>query len=606
VKLQIKTAPEKAGIYIFLDENKNTLYVGKSVNIKKRLHSYLLSGNRNGKSSLLMKLATNLDFIVTETETEALILENNYIKTHRPQFNIQLKDDKNYPYIRITTSEEFPRIRLVRKRTKKEDTYFGPYTDVKAVRSFIKQIITIFPIASCKRKVIAQKRKRPCLLYQLNRCLAPCSFKIDEKEYQKNVIQVIKLIQGRSRTLLGELKQEMEVASKKLNFEKAAECRDKLDAIKKITQKQRIESKNIDAEYDILGIKTTDNLGVIQILKMREGRISGQEHFSISIPINSEIEDSLRAFILQYYSKVNLIPKKIIIEKTFKDTEIVNKWLNEIIQNSNQEMKTKLTQPESQEHRKLIEIANENAQYYLESKKEIKEAKKVQLIRVLKKLKKQLSLPTIPFRIEGYDVSTLQGSHTVSSRVVFSKGTPLKSAYRKFRIKTFEGENDVRALQETINRRFAGSLKDEPKPDLLLIDGGLPQINGVVKVLKMLKLEIPILGLAKKNEEIFSPKEKQPIVLEKNSEELKMLQRIRDEAHRFAKKYHITTRKKKMIQLSLENIEGLGEKRIKRLLNHFGSISKIRKAEIDDLIEVPGISTKIAKKIIQYYSRNLE
>ncbi|TET30293.1 MAG: excinuclease ABC subunit UvrC [Candidatus Heimdallarchaeota archaeon] len=601
--LRIKSFPDKPGIYSFKDDKGKVIYIGKAKSLKKRITSYFVEGALDKKTLSMKRLARDVEFIVTNTETDALILENSLIKLHKPKLNVRLKDDKTYPYLKITSSEKYPRVEIIRNREDNDDLYFGPYTDVKTLRIALKKALTIFPIARCKKPIIDGKVDRSCLFFQLDRCLAPCVDKIDQKNYLKAVKQFIKLFEGKQRELTKELREEMQEASKQLNYEKAALLRDKVLALEKLVQKQTIISKDVNAEYDLIGLYQTQKMSLAQILAMRQGRITEQKHFVMDLPYDLNEDEILTSFIKQYYSKTDFIPKRILTKIEIDDEITINSWLKEKRKLESNELV--LVRPKTSEQKAFIELAYSNAKTNYHTIIKVQKLREEKISEGLQELKDVLDLKEEPKRIEGYDVSTLLGTDTVGSCVVFENGLPRKKDYRKFIIKTVEGQDDYASMREMIKRRFTGSLaKKDPNPDLILIDGGPGQISSVLSVFIEINKNIPIIGLSKEFEEIHFTDDRNSIILDEKSEALKVLQRVRDEAHRFAVSFHRQRRTKKMIKSSLEEIPNLGEKRIKMLLGHFGSIENIKNASVDELEKVKGISQKLASEIFEYYSKN--
>lgn len=600
--LKVKASPDKPGVYLFKNINDEVIYVGKAKSLKKRINSYFLKGAIDKKSNAIRDLANDFEIIVTESETGALILENNLIKLHKPMLNIQLTDDKTYPFLMITTSEEYPRVEIVRKRENDDNRYFGPYADVKALKNALKNAITIFPVASCKKEIKIGKFDRSCLYFQLNRCAAPCIEKIEKKEYKKIVQQFIKLFEGKQSELLKEIRKEMEIAAENMNFEEAAILRDKINALDKIIQKQIVVSKDMNAEFDIISISFDENTASIQLLIMKQGRIIEQKNFLLNIPIIQDESEILSTFIKQYYSQTETIPKKILLENRIDDEETIKIWLDERFEKG----RDIIVYPKSEEEKELVNLAKKNAEVNLRSHLQLKTLKEKRVVKGLDELKSVLELKITPTRIEGYDISTLQGTNTVASCVVFVDGIPKKSLYRKFIIKSLESQDDFRSMREVITRRFTGTLATkEEKPALIVIDGGPGQVSFANSVLQEHNIEIPLIGIAKEFEEIHFPDERTPLQLNERSEALRIIKQIRDEAHRFAITFHKQKRSKKMIESSLEKIPNVGKQRMELLLRHFGTINDIKNATIEELMQVKGISEKIAKEIIEFYSTKL-
>jgi len=604
--LKVKSFPDEPGVYLFKDEKKKIIYIGKAKSLKKRINSYFANNPEDRKVEKIKELALDVEFITTNSETEALILENNLIKIHQPMLNARLKDDKTYPFLKITTSEEIPRVKIVRKREEANDLYFGPYADVKTLRQALKEALTIFPIARCKKQIKLGNSDRSCLFYQLDRCLAPCVNKIDLDTYNKTVLQFIKLFEGKQQDLIREIRADMEKAASDLEFEKAVRLRDKLVVLEKIVQKQTIVSKDPSAEIDIIGLEKEEYLVLLQLLIMRQGRIVEQKHFLMELPYDLKDTELLTIFIQQYYSKTTFIPKRILTREKIKNEKTIDEWLRG---KKKLEHKTDgiLQQPKTDEGRDLMALAYTNAKSNMTMKIKMNGIKEQRIRKSLQELKDILGLQETPKRIEGYDISTLQGSNTVGSCVVFEMGVPKKIDYRKFIIKTVQEQDDFASMKEVIRRRFSGTLsKTEKKPDLILIDGGKGQVSSVLAELNEMKIDLPLIGLAKEFEEIHFPDRRKPIILDERSEALKLLQRIRDEAHRFAVTFHKQRRSKTMIKSSLEKIPGLGEKKITKLLEHFHNYENIRKATIDDLVKVSGINQLLAEKISKYYEQKTD
>ncbi|NHJ39196.1 MAG: excinuclease ABC subunit UvrC [Asgard group archaeon] len=604
LEIKSNSFPDKPGVYLFRDMGNKVIYVGKAKSLLKRIKSYFGKGS-DRKANAIQQNASNVEYITTSTETEALILENELIKIHKPILNARLKDDKTYPYLKITVSEEYPRVEVVRKKEENSrDLFFGPYTDTKSLRLALKKALTIFPIARCKKTVFDRKKDRTCLFFQLDRCAAPCTKKMEKEEYLKLTNQFIKLFEGKQQELLNELEEEMDIAAKKMEFEIAALIRDKVKILRKIIQKQTIISMDPTAEFDIIGLEKRENSSLLQLLIMRQGRIIEQKHFTINLPFILNDSEILTIFIKQYYSKTDYIPKKILTKIHIDDDIAIENWLKLKRKIDNNE--TILICATSLEEKSLVELAYKNARANFMTQTKMETLMEKRINKSLIELKAFLELNEIPKRIEGYDISTLYGSFTVGSCVVFENGLPKKSDYRKFNIKTVRGQDDYASLQEVIHRRFTGSLANTmEKPDLILIDGGLGQINSVYKELKKLDIEIPLIGLAKEFEEIYLPNINEPFLMNERSESLKLLQRIRDEAHRFAVSFHRQKRSKKMIISSIEKIPGIGKKRMNILMEHFENIKAIKEATVETLEQIPGISRKLAEEIVNYYKNQL-
>ncbi|MFW9923924.1 MAG: excinuclease ABC subunit UvrC [Candidatus Thorarchaeota archaeon] len=596
---KVKFLPEKPGVYLFRNKNKKIIYVGKAKILKNRVSSYFIKSSEDNKVLEIQKQATDIEIIVTSSETEALILESSLIKLYKPKLNIRLRDDKTYPYLHITTDEKYPRAIIVRTKEKEKGLYFGPYVDIKALKITLRQALTIFPLATCRKDIANEKFDRPCLFYQLKRCTAPCVEKVTEQEYKTNLTKFLKFFEGKYSELVQELENEMEKQSSILNFEKAALIRDKLKAIEKIMQKQAVYSNDQNTEYDVFGVIKDEKIAIVQFLAMREGRIINQKHFLIDLPFKTDESEILNSFLKIYYSSNDYIPAKILVSSILTEQEIIDIWLSE---KQGFGQKSLIITDFSEDEKNLLDLANENAKTKLDSIL-LAEKMKSQKIEIgLQDLKEKLKLIDVPEIIEGYDISTIQGSNTVASRVLFENGIPKKDSYRKFIINSIEKQDDYSSMKEVIKRRFTGSLaKVDPIPNLVLIDGGLGQVNVAKNELIKINLDIPIIGLAKEFEEIYFPFNNTPLKLGETSEGLKILQRVRDEAHRFAVSFHRKKRSKAMLQSSLEKIPGISEKRLAILLDYFGTFEKIKHASIEELSKVKGIDTKIAENIYTFY-----
>jgi len=528
IQIDTAKAPTAPGIYIFKDKDKNILYIGKAKSIKNRIKTYFQNTKTHTpKVKMMLKNASTLEYILTDTELEALILESNLIKKHHPRYNILLKDDKSYPFIRITLEEDYPRIFLTRKQRAKHSKYFGPYPETHEIKQTIKYLNNLFGIRTCRDKKFT--RTRPCLNYDIGQCTAPCTGRITKTEYQKNIQDLILYLTGKNTQLLKHLEHKMHTHSKKTEFEQAKQYRDRLEGIKKLTSAQKIISpKNEDT--DIIAAHTKNHTTLIQLLYIRAGSLTGKTGY-IYQNENEQEKTILNSFLKQYYTR-HEIPKTILISHEIEDKAIIQKWLTK---------QTKLIVPKKGEKHKLILLAQKNAKMNL-NEHQFRTEKNTQ---TLKTLKDNLNLKTHPRRIEAFDISNISGIHACASMIVFIDAEPKKSGYRRYKIKTIHQPDDYAMMQEVIERRY----KKHPLPDLILIDGGKGQLNAVLTTLKKLNLPNPqILGLAKEHEEIYLPRKSSPIILPKDSEALYLLQRVRDEAHRFAISYHKLLRSKSLIE----------------------------------------------------------
>ncbi|OWT32427.1 excinuclease ABC subunit C [Methanobrevibacter sp. 87.7] len=574
--------PLKPGVYIMKDVNDNVIYVGKSKSLRKRVKSYFKDKKDRPKTYVLMQHFNSLEYIVTTSEKEALILEANLIKKYMPKYNIRLKDDKKYPYVKIT-NEDFPRLILTRNISK-NGTYYGPFTDVKSVRSTVKFLKQLFKIRTCKNM------DGPCLNYQIDLCYAPCDGRISKEEYQEIIEKIDLFFQGRYNDILKNLKSEMKEASNNMEFEKAAVLRDQIKSIEEVMVKQFVDELDDGLDQDVIASSENENTTIIVVLSIRNGKIISKDDYLMDNTKNQDISEILYSFIQQYYGINRHIPKELIIEDKIKDKDLIIEWLSDLRGN-----KVKITNPQKGRKLRLIRMARGNADIIKKQKEKVNDS--------LIELQNYLKLKNVPHVIEGYDVSNISGTLQVGSKVSFFDGEPNKKQYRRFRLKT-PGPNDYGMMRELLTRRFESLVNEEDykKPDLVLIDGGKGQLHIAVEVLNELGLsDIPVIGLAKEFEEVFVPQSNQPIIIPHNKESLHILQRVRDEAHRFGVTYHRKLRSKKLTESELDNIQGIGKKRKLNLFKEFGDIDSISKATVDELSDVEGMNKKVAENIYNYF-----
>lgn len=602
---RIDTFPEKPGVYIMKDKSGKVIYVGKAVSLKHRVRSYFKSGDSlPPKVSSMVSHIEDIEYIVTDSEVEALILECNLIKFYRPKYNILLKDDKHYPYIKITMNEPFPRIEVVRRVKKDGAKYFGPYVDAKAMREAIDVLRKIFPIRSCKKDLSrVPLKERPCLNYHIKLCAAPCQSFISEEEYGELVKNVVMFLEGKKEQLLGHLKAKMEEAASSLNFEAAAVYRDQIAALEKILEKQKISSTDL-VDQDIIAMARGFDTTCLTVFFVREGNIIEREPFILSNTEGAERKEILAAFIKQFYDGASFIPKEIIVEEEIDEREAIEAWLS-----AKKGSRVKIIVPKRGEKRDLIEMVAENAMAYLEQKETFEERQKIRNEKAMEDLKRYLDLEKLPRRIEAFDISNTQGTESVASMVVFENGMPKKEDYRRFKIKTVEGPNDFESMKEVIFRRFKRGLEGDEKfkdlPDLVVIDGGKGQLRYALEALKELNLNhIPAIGLAKEFEHVFVEGKSDPIILPRDSEALYLLQRVRDEAHRFAVTYHRKLRSARNLKSVLEEIPSIGKVRRKALLDAFGSLENIKRASVEELSKVPGMNKKSAIAVYEFFHKS--
>lgn len=599
---KIAEFPEKPGVYIMKDKRGRIIYIGKAVSLKNRVRSYFQSPkNLPVKVASMVPKIENIEYIVTDSEVEALILECNLIKFNRPKYNILLRDDKQYPYIKIATSQPFPRLEVVRRVKKDGARYFGPYADVGAMREAIDVINKVFPIRSCKKDLSqVPLKERPCLNYYIKRCLAPCQGSVEQEEYDEMIKNIVMFLEGKQETLIKQLREKMEEEAAKLDFEKAAILRDQISALQKVLEEQKIVSTDM-TDQDIIAMARGIDTVCIQVFFVREGKLVEREPFILSNTKGAERKEVLTAFVKQFYNNTNFIPKEIIIEEEIEDKTTIQEWLY-----GKKGSKVYISIPKRGEKKKLAEMVAENARIYLEQIENKDEREKLKNMQALEELQKYLGLKDIPHRIEAFDISNTQGTESVASMVVFEEGQPKKEDYRKFKIKTVEGPNDFESMREVIFRRFKRAILGDEKfnnlPDLLLIDGGKGQLRYAREALRELGLEsIFTIGLAKEFEHIFVEGKEEPIVLPEDSEALYLVQRVRDEAHRFAITFHRSLRSKRNLKSALDDIPGIGKARRLALLKTFGSLEGIRQASVEELAGTPGMNKKAAQAVYDHF-----
>lgn len=578
--------PQKPGVYIMHNSDDEIIYVGKAKKLKNRVQSYFRQVE-DPKTQVLMKHFSYLEYILTNTEKEALILEANLIKRHKPHYNISLKDGKQYPYIKIT-NEKYPRIHITRRLNNDGASYYGPYTDATNARGFIDFLNKNFQIRTCKHM------DGPCLNYQIKQCSGPCINQITEKEYNSNIRRAKLLLQGKYKTIIKNMEKEMNKCSKNMEFEKAALLRDQINMIQVTLEKQNIQP-TMEVDQDIIGIDHNDNEAAVVIISVRNGKTNKKDDLVLKQIEGFNDREILTEFIKQYYSTAPA-PDEIILEDKINDEEIITEWLQE-----KQGHKIKIRIAEDGHYLTLIKIAKKNAHISLtENTKEEENP--------LLTLEQYLNLPRLPYHIEAFDISNISGIHAVASMVVFENAKPAKKMYRKFKMKT-PGPNDFAMMKEVITRRYSRLSPDyeketDPndsmfiKPDLVLIDGGKGQLGMAVEVFKELGIEdVPLVGLAKKFEELYVPGRSQPIILPRKSTALHLLQYVRDESHRFAITFHRQLRGNAFTKSELDNIPGVGKKRKQALLGHFQNLDAIKSASVDEISEVKGINPKLAQTI---------
>lgn len=594
-----QSLPNAPGVYLMKASDGAVIYVGKAIRLRVRVRSYFREKFTSALTSQMMRYVTEIDYIVTETEVEALILENNLIKAHQPRYNVKLKDDKRYPYLCVTVNEPFPRIHITRRAENDDARYFGPYVHVRSTRQILKQLTKLFPIRTCTLPLIEKGNKyRVCLDYHIGRCPGPCADKIDVRDYAEIVRKVCQFLSGNTDAVVKELTGQMEEAAAALDFETAAKYRDTLKDVQQAITTQSLDTVSA-ADEDVVGIAARTDVACVQLLRVRDGKLLEREHYYLNDADPKSLATALGAFISQYYQNAVFVPKTIVLPLSIERVELIEAWLSEKRGN-----RVALHVPRAGRLRKLQALASKNAEILL-TQREQNVVYSSGVDPALVELQELLGLAQPLRRIEAYDISNLGDRFAVGSMVVLEDGKPASGEYRRFKIRTVAGQNDFAMMQEVITRRFRRALADDEKfnklPDLMLIDGGKGQLSAARKAMKTFAAsslpDIPMIALAKRIEEIFVPGKSESIVLRKDNPTLHTIQRLRDEAHRFAVTYHRRLRQKSLSVSVLDEIPNLGPKRKQALLKHFGSIEAIREASLDGLLSVKGIPRSVAENI---------
>jgi excinuclease ABC subunit C len=599
---KLQHLPDSPGVYIMKDARGHVIYIGKAVSLWNRVRSYFQKGAKGEKTEIMVRQIADLETIVTHTELEALALEANLIKKHRPRYNIILRDDKNYPYLRFDLKSEFPRLEVVRRLKKDGALYYGPYVPAGGMWETLALIRRTFPIAPCKMEFKADKPGRPCIQFQIGRCIGPCSGEADKSHYQDMVGQVRLFLEGKNRDLLSMLKRHMEEASAKMEYERAAELRDRIGKIEGALEKQKIISSGFENQ-DVIGMAFEARGADIQALFIRNGMLLGRKDFYFDDVSGMTEEEVLNDFLRQFYSKEMIVPQEVLLPVEILDRETFERWLTE-----KRDAKVDVQVPQRGRKRELVQMASDNAAQSLREHLLSRKSKE----RVLMRLQEELGLVNLPRRIEAFDISTIQGTESVASMVSFENNLPDKRNYKKYKIRSVEGQDDFASMAEVIRRRYTKAKEEGILPDLILIDGGKGQLNAALDVLKDLGIEGPdVIGLAKARsgeegsdrefERVFLPGVEEPVILDPTSSITHLVARVRDEAHRFAITYHRKLRDKRAVHSELDDIPGIGEVRKKALLRHFGSVEKIKQATMEELAAVKGVGGKAAADIIDYF-----
>lgn len=614
IEEELKKLPAQPGVYIMHDEKDEIIYVGKAISLKNRVRQYFQSSrNKTAKIEQMVSRIARFEYIVTDSELEALVLECNLIKEHQPRYNTMLKDDKAYPYIRVTVGEEFPRVMFARTMKKDKSKYFGPYTSAGAVKDTIDLIHKLYKIRTCNRSLPKDIGKdRPCLNYHIKQCDAPCQGYIDQAAYAENVNQALEFLNGRYDHLLRTLEDRMKAASDAMDFEKAIEYRELLTSVKKVAQKQKITSSSME-DRDIIALAKDDRDAVVQVFFVREGKLIGRDHFRVTIATAENTGQILTSFVKQFYAGTPFLPKELWVQEELEDGEVIGQWLS-----ARKGQKVRIVVPKKGEKERLVELAEKNAALVLAQDNERIKREELRTIGAMNQVAGWLGLDSVR-RMEAFDISNISGYESVGSMVVFENGKPKRSDYRKFRIKTVIGPNDYASMKEVLTRRFTHGLEeiDQIKekgvdekfgsftrfPDLLMMDGGRGQVNIALEVLRELNLDIPVCGMVKDDNHrtrgLYYQNVEIPI--DRHSEGFRLITRIQDEAHRFAIEYHRSLRSKSQVRSILDDIPGIGDTRRKALMRQFKSLDAVKEASVEELSQAPGMNRRAAESVWEFF-----
>jgi excinuclease ABC subunit C len=609
IEEELKKLPAKPGVYIMHDEKDEIIYVGKAVSLKNRVRQYFQSSRNKGvKIEQMVTHIARFEYIITDSELEALVLECNLIKEHRPKYNTMLKDDKSYPFIKVTVHEAYPRVLFARRMKKDKSKYFGPYTSAGAVKDVIELVRKLYQVRSCNRVLPRDcKKERPCLYYHMKQCNAPCQGNISQEEYAKNIDEVLRFLNGDFGKVIEELTQKMQEASEKMRFEDAAACRDLIQSIRRIGERQKITGYGQE-ERDIIAVSMDDSQdlreqdAVVQVFFVRDGKLIGRDHFYLRVARGDKKEQVLSSFLKQFYAGTPFIPKEIMLQKEIEDADLIEEWLS-----ARRGQKVHITVPKKGAKEKLVELAQENARQVLEKDRERIRREEGRTIGAVREVENWLGLSGI-VRMEAYDISNISGFESVGSMIVYEKGKPKRSDYRKFKIKWVQGPNDYASMEEVLTRRFTHESTTEYDsfsrlPDLILMDGGKGQVNIALHVLESLNLSIPVCGMVKDDHHrtrgLYYNDEEIPVDV--TSEGFRLITRIQDEAHRFAIEYHRSLRSKEQIHSILDDIPGIGDTRRKALLRKFKSVEKIRDASLEELTQTESMNARSAQQVYAFF-----
>ena len=614
---ELKKLPDQPGVYIMHDSRDAIIYIGKAVSLRKRVHQYFQASHDEGiKTAQMVKQLARFEYIITDSELEALVLECNLIKEHRPKYNTMLRDDKTYPYIRVTVGEDFPRVLFSRQQKKDRSRYFGPYTSAGAVKDTIELINKLYQLRTCNRNLPKDIGKdRPCLNYHIHQCNAPCQGYISKEEYRQRVDAAVEFLNGNYAPILKSLQEKMMAASGEMQFEKAIEYRDLLNSVKQIAQKQKI-THNDGEDKDIIALAADDRDAVVQVFFIRDGKLIGRDHFYVKIGNEDTKEQILTTFVKQFYSGTPFIPREIMLPEEIDDHEVLAEWLGE-----KRGGKVYIRIPQKGMKEKLVELAQKNAELVLSQDKEKIKREEGRTIGAMKEIAGWLDLPGLQ-RVEAFDISNINGFETVGSMVVYEKGKPKRSDYRKFKLRTVTGPDDYASMHEVLTRRFTHGMREQEEmqekelgaeygsftrfPDLIMMDGGRGQVNICLKVLDELHLNIPVCGMVKDDNHrtrgLYYNNIEIPI--DRGSEGFKLITRIQDEAHRFAIEYHRSLRSKEQVHSILDDIPGIGPSRRKALMKKYQSLEAIREASAEDLADTESMNEKAAQAVYEFLHKD--
>lgn len=621
IEEELKKLPDQPGVYLMHSRNDEIIYVGKAISLKKRVRQYFQSGrNRSPKIEKMITLIHYFEYIVTDSELEALVLENNLIKEYAPKYNTMLTDDKTYPFIKVTLEEAFPRVLLTRQMKRDKGKYFGPFTSSGAVRDTIELIKKLYHIRFCNKRLPKEiGLDRPCLYYQMKQCPGPCQGYITEEAYRKNVDEVLEFLNGNTKKVIAQLEERMKEAAADFEFEKAAEYRDLIDSVNHIAGKQRITNPNSNTvDRDVVAMAVEKKEAVVSIFFIRDGKLLGREHFHMAGVEESQPAETMTAFVKQYYAGTPYIPKELLLETDVEEKELLENWLSQ-----KREQRVHILTPQKGEKHKLIELAKDNAAMVLHQDLEKLKREEARTVGAAQEIADLIGIEKAE-RIEAFDISNISGVNAVASMVVFEQGKAKRSDYRKFRLRTVTGPDDYKSMEETLSRRFLHGKEEQRRiveegleeelgsfnrfPDLIMMDGGRGQVNVALRVLDELHLNIPVCGMVKDDNHrtrglYYNNRE---IVFPPKNESFDLITRIQDEAHRFAIEYHKLLRSKSQVKSILDDITGIGPTRRKALIQHFKTIDTIKQVSIEELRQAPGMNIRSANAVYEYFHGETE